>query len=82
MSGGVYARQSSCVHVVITPYTDHSEDLSDQDNKLLLRVLRERVRQMCASSFNDNAMVCTYCIVSRAGSFTGFQRALVILHTL
>jgi len=40
-------------------YADNDEDLRDQNNMVLVRILRERVRQMCALSFNDPAVVCT-----------------------
>lgn len=35
---------------------DSRGDLRDQNNLLLLRVLRERVRQMCANAFNDHTV--------------------------
>jgi len=36
---------------------DNDGDLRDQNNTLLVRILRERVRQMCALCFNDPAVV-------------------------
>jgi len=56
--------------VCVRACVDNSGDLRDQDNTMLLRVLRERVRQMCANSFSDQAMVC---ILYSAGSFACFK---------
>jgi len=46
---------------------DSRGDLRDQNNLLLLRVLRERVRQMCASAFNDQTVVRTHYTHARSG---------------
>jgi len=62
---------------LIDTCADSSVDLTDQDAQLLLRVLRERVRQLCASAFIDHAAVCYPSPASMAATFTRFN--LIVL---